>query len=138
VSEEGDDRRQGMLIQKSREPVHYGQVAAGDRAVGSARRRRMPKKIAIAPPRAGGPGRTRRTIARRAGNMIAAPAPWMMRKTISQALAAETVVGRVWRRSREEAVAKMIVRGPPLCGGRRCRRAGRAPSEGESAESASR
>src|ERR1700749_2824715 len=50
----------------------------------------MPKKIAIARPRSL-TGKASRTIASAAGNMIAAPAPWTMRKKISQASAPEPV-----------------------------------------------
>src|ERR1700753_2214405 len=65
----------------------------------------MPKKIAIARPRAL-IGKAWRTIASAAGNMIAAPAPWMTRKTISQASAPEPV-GVAPQRA--EAVEKQIV-----------------------------
>jgi hypothetical protein len=47
----------------------------------------MPKKIAMALPRCA-TGNAATTIARAAGNMIAAPAPWTMRNRIIHASAA--------------------------------------------------
>ena len=92
----------------------------------------MPKKIAIARPRSA-TGKASRTIASAAGNMIAAPAPWMMRKTISQASAAEPV-GVAPQRAEE--VAKMIV--PRTTMLRWPAMSARRPPKAKSAESESR
>src|ERR1700761_50338 len=92
----------------------------------------MPKKIAIARPRSA-TGKASRTIASAAGNMIAAPAPWRTRKTISQASAPEPV-GVAPQRA--EQTAKTITpittmrRWPAMSASR--------PPKAKSAESASR
>ena len=88
------------------------------------------KKIAIAWPR-WRTGKALRTIARAAGNMIAAPAPWITRKTISQGSSSEPV-GVAPQRA--EATAKMTtpvttIRRWPAMSARRPPKANSAESE---------
>ena len=92
----------------------------------------MPKKIAIARPRSP-TGKASRTFASDAGNMIAAPGPWMVRKTISQASAAEPV-GVAPQRAVETAKTTM-----PMTTMRRCpAMSASRPPKAKSAESESR
>ena len=92
----------------------------------------MAKKIASARPRSRS-GKAPRTIARAAGNMSAAPAPWMIRKTIIQGSAREPV-GVAPQRA--EAVAKTTT---PITTMRRWpAMSARRPPKANSAESESR
>ena len=90
----------------------------------------MPKKIARARPRSRS-GKAAITIASAAGNMIAAPAPWITRKVIIQA-SASAPVGVAPQRA--EAVAKtttpiVTMRRWPAMSARRPPKANRAESE---------